>query len=274
MENRSLARLLSVIITGVLTLGMVVGSFFLMDVDPRLAVRQPTHIAQVPTTTLYPTSSPATLIPVQTPIQTPGYTQTLQPTPTRTPAPATRVPAKPCGGPPLNWRLVTVQRGDTLFNLARRYNTTIARIKSANCMVDDTIYIGKPLFLPPVMVASPTPTFTQTPTRTPTLTLTPSPTLTATPTLTPSPTITLTPTITPTVPVTPTLTPSPTVSITPTLTATPIVTPTLTPTPTLEPITLPPTNTPFPTPTPTVLPSPTPTLLPSPTPTPTPTPSG
>lgn len=167
--------------------------------------------------------------------------------------------AVPCGAP-AGWILYTVQRGDTLYNLASRLGITIESIRRANCMSGYTIYVGKPLYLP----ARP-PTPTRTPTSIPTATATVFPTMTATPS--PFPTGTLTPLPSPSA----TFTPSPTLTWTPVPTATTPVTPTATPTPTFTPTA---TGTPTPTFTPTPSPTPTstPTAPPEQTPTPTETP--
>lgn len=42
----------------------------------------------------------------------------------------------------------TVQRGDTLFSIANRYNTTVAAIKSANNLTSDLLSIGQQLRIP------------------------------------------------------------------------------------------------------------------------------
>lgn len=41
-----------------------------------------------------------------------------------------------------------VQRGDTLFSIARRFNTTVEAIRSANGLVGNTIYAGQELVIP------------------------------------------------------------------------------------------------------------------------------
>ena len=60
----------------------------------------------------------------------------------------------------------TVQRGDTLSSIARRYATTVAAIRAANNLRNDTIYIGQRLLIPtsggyptptPVPTTPPTP---------------------------------------------------------------------------------------------------------------------
>ncbi len=176
----------------------------------------------------------------------------------------TPTPVMPRCGPPPTWRIVYVQRGDTLYNLASRYATTVEAIRQANCLVDERIYIGQALYLPPVVVVPPTATRTPWPSPTPSPTLTPTPEITATPPLTPTETLSPTPPMTDTPIPTITDTPIPTVTPTPTLeptepipvTATPTVTPlppTDTPTPpaTEVPTPLPPTETPAPSSTPT-----------------------
>ncbi len=312
MENRSLPRLMGALVTGILSLAMVIGSVFLAQVDATLMVQRPPRTVQLPTTTLYPT-----LVPL-----TPGapYTPIASPTPSATPTPcpyptgwrpyeiqagdtlsllanaagssvvalmqanclgsadihpgdviylppgafATPTAMASLCGPPPTWRIVYVQRGDTLYNLATHYRTTVEAIRRANCLVSDTIYIGQALYLPPVVPLPPTPTRWPLPSPTPfpTPTASVTPTVPVTPTPTPTPTeepVTPTPTLTPTEePVTPTPTltpteepPSPTPTEeppTPTPTETP-VTPTLEPpTPTEEPATPIPTDTPVPTP--------------------------
>lgn len=42
-----------------------------------------------------------------------------------------------------------VQRGDNLYRLARRFNTTVARIKQLNNLIGDLIYIGQVLIIAP-----------------------------------------------------------------------------------------------------------------------------
>lgn len=173
-------------------------------------------------------------------------------------------------GPLAGWVYVTVQRGDTLFSLARRYGTTVDLIRFANCMDNFYLQAGRRIVLPylaptvtPTAANTPVPPPTDTPVPTATSTFTPEPTATATslPTLPPPPTLT------------PTLAPPDTATPTPTDTATPEVTATFTETPTVtvtpSPIV---TDTPSPTITmtlePTVTPSSTP-LPPTATPTPT-----
>ena len=181
-------------------------------------------------------------------------------------------------GPPYGWVFYTVQPGDTLSSIARRYYTTVLALQQANCMgSSDFIRAGTQIYVPYVATSTPIVLPTSTLTLQPTSTLTPLPTLTPTPVFIPTstPTDTLTPVV-----LTPTTEPSMTststpVEITPTPTSTLTITPlpisTDTPTPTA-------TNTPLPTvterPTATVTDTPLPTLTETPvveldTPTPT-----
>ncbi|NWF69938.1 MAG: LysM peptidoglycan-binding domain-containing protein [Chloroflexi bacterium] len=48
-----------------------------------------------------------------------------------------------------DWPVYTVQRGDTLARIARRYNTTVATLVSANCLTNaNRIYTGQPIRVP------------------------------------------------------------------------------------------------------------------------------
>lgn len=51
----------------------------------------------------------------------------------------------------------TVQRGDTLYSLARRFNTTVQAIMSTNKLASTTIYIGQKLAIPGGSTPNPTP---------------------------------------------------------------------------------------------------------------------
>lgn len=123
-----------------------------------IAVTSPTATS---TPTIPPTATPspsATWTPsptsTSTATTTPTATASVTPAPTATP---TRTP-QPCG-PPANWVQVRLLPGETLYRLAVRYGTTIARLQQANCMGSSTILLDYQLFwVPPLMVISPTPT--------------------------------------------------------------------------------------------------------------------
>lgn len=75
------------------------------------------------------------------------------------------VPVQPMPGcgPPMDWVLYTVQRGDTLYSLATRRGATVSEVLFANCLTSVSISAGMGLYLPsgpspaPSAVTSPTP---------------------------------------------------------------------------------------------------------------------
>ncbi len=299
MESHPLIRLLGAIFTGIVVLGLVLGSMLLVRVDPMLVAQQrPTTVIQLPTTTLYPTRTPS---PPGTP-QTPD----ASPTPTYTPPPCLW---------PADWRPYTVEVGDTLALLASAARSSVYLLMQGNCLASSDIQPGDVIYLPPLAFATPTPAAPRcgpptwwrlvevqhgdtlyslalrygttveaimwanclpsdkiiagqriflppTIVVTPTFTRTPSPTFTPTETAMPTPIVTGTPTVTPTPTETHTPTAMPTVTPTEetiTPTPTPTVSETPSPTPTETPTPSPPTDTPTSSPTPTPMPTPTPT---------------
>ena len=168
--------------------------------------------------------------------------------------PTTPPPRTICG-PPATWSRYTVQRGDTIYSLARNRETTVYAVLQANCLVNVAITAGRQLYLPAALTSA-TPIPSNTPTPQPTNTNPPPPTVvTVIVTATPEPTHTATnvPTSTPTPTAIPSSTPIPVPSRT--ATATPTATSTAAPTlivPTGSPQ---PLNTPTSTSTPTALPT-------------------
>jgi LysM repeat protein len=55
-------------------------------------------------------------------------------------------PSRPACGPPQWWVRYTVQRGDTLYSLARQRGTTVYEIMQANCLVSVYIQAGRQIF--------------------------------------------------------------------------------------------------------------------------------
>jgi len=51
----------------------------------------------------------------------------------------------PCGG---CWATYVVNRGDTLYAIARKYGTTVTAIKRANGLYSNTIWAGQKLCIP------------------------------------------------------------------------------------------------------------------------------
>ncbi len=172
----------------------------------------------------------------------------VQPPPTATPA-GPPTPTATCAPAPPNWVTYYVQRGDTLYSLARRSGTTVNMVMAVNCLHTTTIHRGLPLLLPRQPDTPTPPRETSTPTPVP-------PTATSKPTGTPTAAPSKTPTVTPAEEPTETPTrPAPTV---PPATATPVPEVAATATVTKPPPTIPPpaTSTPgSPTSPPTATPS-------------------
>jgi len=70
------------------------------------------------------------------------------PRPVYTPTPVTYVPTpRPVVRKPVS-RYHTVRRGDTLYNISRRYNTSVSAIQKANGLRSSAISTGKKLLIP------------------------------------------------------------------------------------------------------------------------------
>jgi LysM repeat protein len=70
----------------------------------------------------------------------PSTGSTTWPSDTKVTPPAPPEPQKTAGG-----TYHTIVKGDTLYNISKRYNTTVAKIRQINNMVDDNIKIGQEL---------------------------------------------------------------------------------------------------------------------------------
>ncbi|HZY41689.1 MAG TPA: LysM peptidoglycan-binding domain-containing protein [Anaerolineae bacterium] len=132
---------------------------------------------------------------------------------------------------PQGWPVYRVQWGDTLSNLAARFNISVVMLMRYNCLNSSLIYQGQLLNVPYALPA-PRATLTPLPTWTPGWTPTPWLTVTLTDTPTPSPTPSPVPTDTPEPPITPTVevptdTPTPASTPVPTDTPEPPMTPTV-----------------------------------------------
>jgi LCP family protein required for cell wall assembly len=71
---------------------------------------------------------------------------------------AAAVTPAPCI-PPSDWGVYPVQQGNTLYSLARRYNTDVEALMRVNCLNTATIFVGQRLYvpgLPAVAQAAPT----------------------------------------------------------------------------------------------------------------------
>ena len=94
-------------------------------------------------------------------------------------------PAKPATPAPVPTPTHTVAKGDTLYGISKKYNTTVASIKQINGLTSDTILVGQKLNLTGGGVVTPAPAPAQPaapkPVPAPTLAPTPKPTPTPTP---------------------------------------------------------------------------------------------
>ncbi len=162
-----------------------------------------------------------------------------------------------CSGPPSDWDRYTVQRGDTLFSLARAHGSTVYGVMSANCMVSTRINADQIIYLP-ALAPAPTATATDVPPPPPTEPPPPPPTEPPPPTATnpPAPTATEPPPPTVTEPPPPTATAPPPTATSPPPTATAPLPSTDTPTPPPDEDGTPPVPTPTATPQPTSTPPP------------------
>ncbi|MBX3083916.1 MAG: LysM peptidoglycan-binding domain-containing protein [Anaerolineae bacterium] len=129
---------------------------------------QPTY-TPIPSLTPFPTFTPQatytprpslTPRPTLTPSRTPTRTLTASPTlsiPTlraMTTVPATSIPTEARGGTSApcerqtDWVPYIVQRGDTLFSIARQAGISVAELQRGNCLTTDRIFEGQVLAVP------------------------------------------------------------------------------------------------------------------------------
>jgi LysM repeat protein len=157
-------QLLGSLVITLISVGMLLGSFLLSQLDTVGVRPLPTQVGAglfpSPTPflpTIAPTPSP-TPSPMPPPSPAPSVTQTTV-SPTLTPS-ASPVVASPlvssCSRPP-GWIVYTVQQGDTLAGLAWRAGINKLALMQVNCLSTLTIYSGQQIYLPPTFYASPTP---------------------------------------------------------------------------------------------------------------------
>lgn len=97
---------------------------------------------QPPTET--PTWQSSDLPPLSPTSPPPTSTFTLPPPPTTCP-------------PPAGWVAYVVQAGDTLENLATRYQVSVETLSQANCLLTASILPGSVLYVPPTPTRTPVP---------------------------------------------------------------------------------------------------------------------
>jgi LysM repeat protein len=136
------------------------------DTRTPTATRTPTP-SRTPTATDTPTPTPTR---TPTPSQTPAPTDTSAPTATHTPIPSqtpapssTLAPTSPVSSTPF---IYVVQPGDTLYDIALQFGTTVDAIMEANGLENSQLHVGQQLIIPSV-TATPV-EVTETPAATPT----------------------------------------------------------------------------------------------------------
>ncbi|HEX3032331.1 MAG TPA: LysM peptidoglycan-binding domain-containing protein [Bacillota bacterium] len=123
-----------------------VGQPLLIPVPATTTTPEPTTTTPEPTTT---TPEPTTTTPEPT---------TTTPMPTTTPEPTTTTPMPTTTLPP-NTFVYIVRPGDTLYKIAKRFNTTVSTLVALNGITNpDVLSIGQPLIvpIPPTSTAMPT----------------------------------------------------------------------------------------------------------------------
>lgn len=78
------------------------------------------------------------------------------PEPTQTASP-TSLPSPTVCPPPEGWQSYTIQPGDSTDTLAQAYSLSIEELKTANCLISDSLIPGTILFIPPSVISSATP---------------------------------------------------------------------------------------------------------------------
>lgn len=98
--------------------------------------------------TATPTNTPNTATPSPTPLAPPAEGAS-PPLATSTPTPPA-APSRPTPTPASEptWHYYTVVRGDTLFSIATRFNTSVEELQRLNGLSDTTIYPGQKLKVP------------------------------------------------------------------------------------------------------------------------------
>lgn len=91
------------------------------------------------------TVTPAPTTPTPAPPVTPTPTPTPNPGPVVNPTPPVPAPAPPTTQPTATNQFHSVVKGDTLYNISRRYGKTVEDIKRLNGLTSNTISIGQQL---------------------------------------------------------------------------------------------------------------------------------
>ena len=113
-------------------------------------------VGLTPSPTPSPVPSPTALptVPPPSPAPTASPPPTAQPLDQTAPAPQTPPPCVP----PDDWAVYTVQPGNTLDSLARRYGVSVETLMHVNCLNTQTLFVDQHLYVPgPAPSATPLP---------------------------------------------------------------------------------------------------------------------
>ncbi len=130
----------------------------LLPVQPTAVLTESLNSTPVPSPTMFVVDA-ANPAAVSEPTPLPTNTAVLE-----TPAAVSVTPSSSSCSLPVNWQAYTIQRGDTLYSLARQRGTNATAVKEANCLPENLIITGQRIFLPDIVpVASPEPGLEDTP---------------------------------------------------------------------------------------------------------------
>lgn len=153
-------QMLGSIVITLISVGMLLGSFLLSQLDTSDRRPLPTQAGAVsfPSPTPILPAGTSALSPTMSPSPPPSATETaVGPALPPSPSPTSPLPLMPSCPQPPGWFVYTVQQGDTLTSLAWRAGTTTLALMEANCLNISAIHPGQQIYLPPVFYASPTP---------------------------------------------------------------------------------------------------------------------
>jgi LysM repeat protein len=143
MQSQGLRGVSNALVVALISVGLMVGALsislvgFVPQVTPTAADSLiPSPLPLTATNTLPPTLTPT--LGLESPTPTITLTATITSTP-----PASCMP-------PSGWGQIIVQAGDTLDSIAARYRTSKEELRSANCLLIDSLVAGSALYAPPV----------------------------------------------------------------------------------------------------------------------------
>ncbi|MBN1976550.1 MAG: LysM peptidoglycan-binding domain-containing protein [Anaerolineae bacterium] len=152
-----LGQLLGGFAITVISVGMLLGSFLLSQLDASGTRSTPTRSEAASR----PSATPflPTLISPSPPPQSPTFptapTTSITPAPSATPTPSEHL--MPTCPQPAGWFVYTVKSGDTLYSLALKSGVTVPVLMQANCLSSQFIATGQKLYLPPTFYVTATP---------------------------------------------------------------------------------------------------------------------